>query len=834
MNAMPDSTSHLPIDIVLPEVDKALAQHPACVLSAPPGAGKTTRVPPYLLKAPWLEGKKIVMLEPRRIAARRAAEFMALQRGEKTGETVGYRIRSEARVGPGTRIEVVTEGILTRMLQSDAGLSGIGLIIFDEFHERSIHADLGLAFALDVQQHLRADLRILVMSATLDVAEVSRLLNGAPVVESQGRIFDIETRYLRIATDKPVEKHVAETVLRALDADEGDILVFLPGRREIRRTEEALYEKRVGNEVAVHLLFGDAPRATQDAALLPDPNGKRKVILSTSVAETSVTIDGVRVVIDSGLARVPRFDPKRGMGGLVTVPVSRAIADQRRGRAGRQASGVCYRLWREEEHAALPAAPQPEIVTADLAPFVLELARWGDPDAAHLRCLDPPPAPNLAQARGLLRSIGALDGSGRLTPHGRLLSEYPVHPRLAHMIVRGKEIGEGSLACELAAMLEERDVLGGAKDADVDLAARWHVLQRSRRGNEGVIERVRTEAARLRKIAGVADRTGDETRIGLLLAFAYPERIAQRREGKGSRYIMVQGTTAILPERSLLHRERYLAIGEVDGAGSEVRVYLAAPLTEEELTRFFSDRFERERRIVWNDSDEAVRGAEEVRLGAIVVDEHRLKLSDEEASPVLLEWIRSNGLGALTWSKPSESLRSRSEWLRSSELAEEVWPDLSDAGLLAMLDTWLLPFLAGVRSRRDVGKLDVLLMLQSLFSRKQLHDLDRLAPQALALPSGSRISLAYEPGKDPVLAVRLQELFGQVETPRVGDGRIPVLVHLLSPAMRPLAVTRDLRSFWTGVYPEIRKQMQARYPKHVWPEDPLSAAPTRKTRRQAH
>ncbi len=823
--------SPLPIDDALPALRRALADHPSAVLSAPPGAGKTTRVPLALLDEPWLNKGRLMMLEPRRLAARRAAEYMASRLGQRVGETVGYRIRGESRVGGATRVEVVTEGILTRMLHASPDLPGTALVIFDEFHERSIHADLGLALSLDVQTNLRDDLRILVMSATLDGLAVARLLGDAPIVESAGRAFPVETRYLNFAPDGRLETRVREAVHRALSTSEGDILVFLPGQREIRRAQEILLETGFPGPVAVHALYGEAPPESQQAALSPAPAGMRKVILSTSIAETSLTIDGVRIVIDAGLSRLPSFDPRRGMEGLVTVPVSRASADQRCGRAGRQAPGICYRLWTEDRQASLPAFTPPEIANADLAPLALDLALWGSPDGATLRFLDPPPSAHLAQARELLLRLGALDRSGALTPHGRAMAALPVHPRIAHMIIRGSELGHGPLACELAALLEERDLLRGRPDADIDLASRWHALHRAGAADRGVRERVLAEARRLRGLAKIADKPGDETALGPLLALAYPERVARRRGAEGGRYQLAGGTGAVVPEWSLLAREKFLAVGEVDGVGTEVRVFLAAPLSEDDIRTLFAGRLDSVEEVRWSGQDQAVVARVQTRLDALVLDERPAAPSGDALRSAMLDGIRQMGLGALPWDGESESLRARSEWLRSSGLAGTEWPDLSAERLLSALEQWLGPFLEGINRRAHLARLDMTRMLRARFSYRQLQELDRLAPATLAVPTGSRIRLSYE-GPQPVLAVRLQEMFGQVETPTVGGGRIPVLIHLLSPAGRPLAVTRDLPSFWRNAYPDVRKEMRGRYPKHVWPDDPLTASPTRRTRRR--
>jgi ATP-dependent helicase HrpB len=820
----------LPIEESLPRILAELQGSRRVVLSAPPGAGKTTRVPLALLDAEWMAGKKLLMLEPRRLAARRAASYMAAQLGEKPGETVGYRIRGEAVAGRNTRIEVVTEGILTRLLQSAPDLPGVALVIFDEFHERSIHADLGLALALDVQDHLSEDLRILVMSATLDGVSLARVLGDVPVVVSGGRSHPVETHYLSFPHRGSIERETARIIRRALGETEGDILVFLPGVREIRRTGMMLDEGGLPGDVVAYTLFGEADPETQRVALGPVPPGKRKVLLSTSIAETSLTIDGVRVVVDSGFSRVPRFDPRRGMTGLETIPVSVASADQRRGRAGRQAPGTCYRLWTEEQHRGLAPFSTPEILVADIAPLALDIARWGGGDG--LRFIDPPPASHLSQARATLRLLGALDGRGALTSHGKAMADLPIHPRLAHMILRGKDMSLGSLSCEVGALLEERDILRGPVRNDVDIASRVQALRTGTGVGHALRDRVQAESRRLRQI--IADAGGgrdDLSRLGLLVAFAYPERVARRRGESAGRYRMVNGAGAVLPQGSLLGREEFLAVADVDGIGTEVRVFLAAPLDREDVAAAFQESIVEEDQVFWNQADESVVARQVRRLGAVIVGERAVVPRGEAVREAMVEGVRLMGLGALPWGK--ESVRSRSEWLRRSGLVPADWPDLSDANLLATLSGWLGPFLDGVVRRSHLGKLNMESVLRSLFSARQWNDLGRLAPETITVPTGSKIRLDYGAGDLPVLSVRLQEMFGQTDTPVVAGGRVRVLIHLLSPAGRALAVTQDLGSFWSNAYRDVRKEMRGRYPRHIWPEDPLGAKPTRRTKKSA-
>jgi ATP-dependent helicase HrpB len=769
------------------------------------------------------------MLEPRRLAAQRAAAYMALQLGERPGATVGYRIRGETRVSPATRIEVVTEGVLTRMLRHAPELPGVSLLIFDEFHERSIHADIGLALALDVQTHLREDLRILVMSATLDGLAVAGLLGGAPVVESAGRSHPVDTRYLPASTGGQIPALVVRTVTSALRNDGGDILVFLPGRGEIHRVASLLEEAGLPSGVRVHTLFGEAPAAVQDAALTPEPAGLRKIVLATSIAETSLTIDGIRIVVDAGLARSSRFDPRRGMAGLVTGPVSQAAADQRRGRAGRQAPGICYRLWTEEHHRSLQQYAPAEILVTDLAPLALDLAAWGAPEGTGLRFLDPPSQANLSQARGLLRQLGALDEQGAMTTHGREMSRLPVHPRLSHMILRGSALGHGPDACALAALLEDRDPLRGEPGADIDLGSRWRVVYTGRPAVGNVHGRILREFRRLMEIAAITGDASAHPPLGLLTALAYPERIARRRDTEIGRYLTAGGTGAVVPERSILSREEFLAVATLDGAGTEARIQSAAPLQREELLSVFAELITSREDVFWDDREEAVVARTVQSIGAVTLSAVKATPSSATLRTALLQGVRRLGLPSLPWNRETESLRARSEWLRGLLPPDSGWPDLSDEALVGSLESWLAPFLEGISGRSHFQRIRLGEALRGLFSRSQRAELDRLAPVSWTTPAGTAVQLAYTTGMAPVAAVKLQEMFGQSDTPLIGGGRARITMHLLSPAGRPLAVTQDLKSFWLNVYPEVRKEMRGRYPKHIWPEDPLAASPTRRT-----
>lgn len=828
MNRLP--APGLPIEPVLPALRDALRAGTSAVLQAAPGAGKTTLVPLALLDEPWLAGRKVVMLEPRRLAARAAAHRMAQLLGERVGDTVGYRIRMETRVGPATRVEVVTEGVLTRMLQGDPALEAAGIVIFDEFHERSLHADLGLALTLQSRAVLRDDLRVLVMSATLDGARIAALLGDAPVIASEGRAYPVATRFLPRRGEGWIEPRVARAVRDALHAEEGDVLVFLPGAGEIRRVQETLSADGVPPGVRVLPLFGTLSQEEQDEAIRPSPPGRRKVVLATSIAETSLTIEGVRVVVDSGLIRVPRFSPRTGMTRLETVTVSRASADQRRGRAGRLGPGVCHRLWTEAEDAALQPHRPPEILEADLAPLALELAAWGVADPGELQWLDPPPGAAYAQARELLAELGALDAGGAITPHGRAMSALPLHPRLAHMLLRAKEFRLGATACDLAALMGERDILRGegrAPDADVRL--RLAALRRERGApgytvDRAALQRVQAEARDLRRQLSVPPGDADDEAAGVLLALAYPDRIAQRRPGAGARYLLRNGRGAAFADAQSLSTETYLVVAELDDAGREGRIAIAAAVMLEEIERHFAEQIVAEDVVAWDAAAEAVRARRTRRLGALVLRDAPLTEPDPaRVAAALLEAVRQEGIASLGWSKASAQLRERIAFLH---LHDPSFPDVSDDALEAGLAEWLGPQLQGMRKLEEVRRIDPGAALEAMLAWPQRRALDEQAPAHVQVPSGSRIPVDYADARAPVLAVRLQEVFGWTETPRVAGGRVPLTLHLLSPAHRPVQVTRDLASFWRSGYFEVRKDLRGRYPKHVWPDDPLSAQAT--------
>jgi len=837
----------LPIVEVLPSLAEALEAGRQVVLEAPPGAGKSTVVPLALLEAPWRGDGRVVMLEPRRIAARAVAERMAGTLGERTGERVGYRTRLDTRVGPCTRLEVVTEGILTRMLQHDPALEGVACVVFDEFHERSLQADLGLALALECQRHLRPELRLLVMSATLDGEALARAMGAARVVRAPGRMFDVETIHVSSppgATPAPIAPRVANRIAAAIEAHAGDVLAFLPGAGEIRRVAEALDARLPADRCVVLPLYGDLAADAQDAVLRPDARGRRKVIVATNIAETSLTIDGVRIVVDSGLERRNRFDPATGMNRLETVRISRASADQRRGRAGRTAPGVCYRLWSESAHAALlPQAPA-EILEADLASLALELACWGTDDTATLAWIDPPPSAALAQARDLLGRLEALDTAGRVTPLGRDMAALGVHPRLAHMILRAQQLGLGRLGCEIAAVLSERDPLrSAAGPTDPDLRSRLDALHRrdlppgttADRGALARIERVAGQLARRlpRRAAATAgpDAAGAESAaVGLLLAFAYPDRIGRSRGETGGRYVLSGGRGAALPGPSALARAEYLAVAALDAGDREAGIQLAAPVELPLLLRHFGALVEETTSVEWDARSEAVAARRLRRLGQLVLEEQPLRESGERATAAMLDGIRSLGLRSLPWTRELEQWRARVAFVRANDpRGEAVWPDASDAALLQGLEAWLAPWLDGITRREQLARVDLRAALQGLLDWDAQRRLDALAPTHLAVPSGSRIAIDYTGGV-PTLAVRLQEVFGLAESPRVAEGRVPVTMELLSPARRPVQVTRDLESFWSRAYHEVRRELKGRYPKHYWPEDPREAVATRRVR----
>ena len=820
----------LPVEASLPALRQALERAGLAVLQAPPGAGKTTVVPLRLLNEPWLEGRRIVVLEPRRLATRAAARRMASLLGEEVGTTVGFTTRDERRVSPATRVEVVTEGVLTRRLQHDPELPGTGLVVFDEHHERNLHGDLGLALALDVRSTVRPDLRVLVMSATLDGRRVAHLLGGdgppAPVVASEGRAHPVEVRWLprpptgRAARARErLEPAVAAAVRQALrEVPAGDLLVFLPGAGEIRRVEGLLD----GLDVDVRPLYGALPTADQDAALQPSPGGGRKVVLATDIAETSLTVEGVQVVVDGGQARVPRYDPRTGMTALQTVAISKASADQRAGRAGRTGPGVAYRLWSRIDHAARRPFAAPEISQVDLAPLVLELATWGDTTGASLRWLDPPPARPVEEGLQLLMLLGALDEKGRPTDLGRRMVDLPLHPRLARMVLVAAQGGRGYGACVLAALLEERDVLRGHPDElPVDVAERVRLVEPGGRHPLADGRAVRAAHDRARDVArraAIGEGSVDPDQCGSVLALAYPERVAQARGG--GRFRLRSGSGAWVPARDPLSNETFLVAATVDaGAKADGRIRMAAALAPDDLPLA---EVEEATTLTWDRARDDLVARVTRRLGALDLGTYDGRPAAGPATTAaLLQRVRAGRLAVLPWTPEARSLQERVAFLRRHQ--GEAWPDLSDAALLRHLDEWLGPLLAGATGRADLEAVEVTRALRGRLGWEQARSLDQLAPQTLTLPTGRAVPIDYATDP-PSAAVRVQLLFGVTEHPTVAG--VPVALHLLSPADRPVQVTSDLPGFWAGSWRDVRKAMAGRYPKHPWPEDP-TAAPSR-------
>jgi len=812
----------LPIDDILAEVCAALCARSNLVLAAPPGAGKTTRVPLALLDAPWRGDKKIILLEPRRLAARAAALRMAASLDETVGETVGLRMRLESKISAKTRIEVVTEGVFARMILDDPELAGVACVLFDEFHERSLDADLGLALALDAQGALREDLRLLVMSATLDGARVAELMGEAPVIESAGRAFPVATRYLGRDPNLRIEEEVARAVRRALAEEEGSILAFLPGQGEIARVAMLLAERGLPANVDLAPLYGALDRAEQDRAVGKTPPGRRKIVLATSIAETSLTIDGVRIVIDCGLSRVPVFEPNLGLTRLETIRASRANVDQRRGRAGRVEPGVCYRLWEEAATGALPAFAAPEILAADLSGLVLDLAHWGARDASALAFLDPPPRAAWAEAAALDRDLGALDADGRLTPKGEAMRALPLAPRLASMVIEAAGHHEAPRAALLAMLLSERG-LGGT---DADLSIR---LERLRADRDKRAVDARRLAASWARQAETARQVSEKTHLsdGALVALAFPDRIAKARGGGD--FTMANGRAASLPPEHALARENYLAVAEIAGRAAQARILAACALTLEEVERIATNRIETRDETLFDPASAALRRRRFRRLGALRLAEQNLSIEPNlENAQILSRGVAALGADRLPWTKAQTQMRDRVAFLRGAE--GEEWPDLGDAALAQTADEWLAPFIIGRASIAAIAALDLDSALASLLPYDLVRRLDAEAPAFFETPAGSRIALDYAAPNGPLLSVRVQELYGLAKHPTLARGRAAVTLELLSPAHRPIQTTRDLPGFWAGSWSEVKKEMKGRYPRHLWPDDPASAAPTTRAR----
>lgn len=809
----------LPIDEVLPGLLAQLAVETTVLLQAPTGSGKTTRVPPALLDANWRKGKRIIMLEPRRLAARSAAEYMARQLGERAGQTIGYRTRLDSKISPATQVEVVTEGILVRLIQSDPELADYAAVIFDEFHERSIHADLGLALVRDSQQALRADLRVLIMSATLESERLAAALDGCPLITAQGRSFPVEVEYRPSRPQRNPEAHAASVIVEALEKHEGSALVFLPGMAEIRRLEQRL-EGRLPDDASLHVLHGQLGSGAQDSAVSAPPAGQRKIVLSSAVAESSLTIEDIRVVIDAGLQRRAHFDPNSGMTRLITRRVSKASAEQRRGRAGRTAPGICYRLMSSAEYDRLRPQTPPEILSADLAPAVLELANWGVSDPGELTWLDPPPEAAWQQSTDLLVRLGALGQRAQITAHGRAMLATGLHPRLAHMVLRGRELGLAQTAARLAGLLQERSI--GRFDS-VDISLRLQKLIHSR-ARSGPIGRALQTARQL--ATGAKDRLSTPNPSGRLLALAWPDRIGQAR-GQRGHFRLANGRGAFLDESDPLAGEDWLVACELDGQARQARIFLAAALNREELEEDHAGRMETIEKAGWDNERGTVMVRRQRRLDALVLDDADGGPADDDAIQAgLLAAVRHKGLQALPWTNGARQWQARVELLRSRWPDE--WPAVDDDALRQALDEWLPPWLTGCRRWADVEKLDMQAVLNSLVSHDQQQRLGQLAPAQLELPDGRRRRLDYCNDTPPVLAVRVQALFGSRATPTIAGGKIPVTLHLLSPARRPLAITADLASFWQNAWSDVRKDMRGRYPKHSWPENPLKTPPEKR------
>jgi ATP-dependent helicase HrpB len=839
---------NLPIDQILPLFLETLQDSPSAIIHAPPGAGKTTRIPLSLLKIPSLQNKRIVMLEPRRLAAVNAARWMAASLGEDVGQTVGYTIRFERKVSAATRIEVVTEGVLARRLQRDPFLENVGVVIFDEFHERSLHADLALALCLDVQKGVRGDLKIVVMSATLECGPIAELLGNAPVISVEGRSYPVEIRYLDRDPDGDISAAASRAVQGALTETAGDLLVFLPGSGEIRRCQRMLESADLPCPVLIRPLYGDLPFAAQEEAIMPAE--RRKVVLATNIAETSLTIEGIRIVIDGGLSRQLRFDPATGLNRLVTARVSAASATQRTGRAGRLGPGICYRLWSGHTQSTLLSFTPPEILRTELTPLVLELAEWGITDPSRLDWLNPPPAASMAEGEKLLQRLGAVDRQGLITPHGKEMAALPLHPRLAHMLLSARERGEGALAADIAALLGERDILRvndgtAARHASPsDILDRLEALIQWRKKGWGgeargevdpylcrIVDRSARELREVLSIKG-AEKEPSPGDVGILLAMAFPERIARQRESGSDRYLLANGRGGRLSKRSAVRDQPFLvAVAMEGGERGDGQIHQASALTLEALRREFGGGFEHRRSVGWDKGEGRVVARLEERLGEVVISSRQVVPDADERSAALLEGLRSAGIAALKWTPQALQFRARVQFM-AHLFPEEGWPDFSDKGLLGGVDRWLAPFLGRAGSLADLGAVDIVNPLRSMLTWEQTRRLDEGAPTHLTVPSGSRIALSYSGDGPPVLAVKLQELFGLGETPTVAWGRSPLLLHLLSPAGRPIQVTCDLRNFWDKIYPEVKKELKGRYPKHPWPDDPWSAVPTRHVKRR--
>lgn len=827
---MRPSPAIFPVDQILPQVVASLEAGRNVVLQAPPGSGKTTRVAPALLRQSWLKGQKILLLEPRRLAARAAAAYMAHQAGEALGETIGYHVRLDRKVSAATRIEIITEGLLIQRLISDPELREIGVIIFDEFHERSLAADTALAITLEIQQALRPDLRIVIMSATFQPDVIAHHIGYTDVHTAQSVLYPVETVYLRCPSTAFIHKQVTAAVMRTLQSESGSILVFLPGEGEIKQCCSELQEQALPDNVEIHPLYASLPREQQDAAIAPPRGNTRKVVLATSVAESSLTIEGIRVVIDSGLMRVPRYSPRLGMTRLETLLITRDRADQRRGRAGRLGPGICLRLWDEATDRQLKPESEPEILDTDLTATVLQCAEWGMINVDDLPWMTPPPDAAWLRAVTLLRTLEALaedSGRVRITPRGRAMARIPVHPRLAHMILEAAEYGAVERAAFIAALISERSSHARLREF-TDLSALAEFVERN--PSSFPARSVQRLAQQWSHTVAAGNRKRQKIDDGSLLAWAFPDRVARKRDNRGV-YLLRSGQGAVIDTAEPLAAEDWLVAVELHDAGANTRIRLAAAIDEAQVHGLFHTHFETATLPHWDKRNECVAATQLTRLGAITIKESPCPEPDpEQMATAMLEGVRSKGIDQLPWSKAAQNLRERVTFL-SQALPEQGWPDLSDTALLATLEDWFKPACGSLTRWSHIQRLDMAGIIQGYLALRQcdLRRLDQLAPTHIEVPTGSRIRVDYDTGQ-PCLKVRIQEVFGMLRTPRVAEGRVPVMMHLLSPAQRPVQVTQDLEGFWQSNYALVRKDMRGRYPKHYWPEDPAQAEPTRRVK----
>jgi ATP-dependent helicase HrpB len=812
----------LPINQILEKLIYELENNNNVILVAEPGAGKTTRVPLALLEHPALNQKKIIMLQPRRIAARSSAQFIAASLKETLGATVGLRVRGESKIGPKTRLEIVTEGVLTRILQSDQELEDVGLVIFDEFHERNIQADLGLALVLEIQKSLRPDLKILVMSATLDLQSIVNILNTTAVVSCPGKSYPLEIKYI----DNKIEGHwdnaFTKLCLKAFKEAAGDILAFLPGRAEIERVKVKLSQEL--DNVNISGLYSELSLEQQQLALLPDKSGRRRIILATNIAETSLTIDGIRIVVDSGLTKQAVFDPAKGMGSLETVMISKASAKQRAGRAARQDSGLCYRLWTAKQQQELKDYAVPEILQSDLSSLILELAAWGQSEPIHFAFINQPLLSAVDLALQSLSEIGALDSDSRITPKGKKMLTLACHPRIANMLIMASELGQSDLAAKIAAIVEERSVLQDSL-LDSEISSRLSIFYDNSHHKK---HRIQLEYQRLKRIFEAEENNEEiDVSAGVLTAFIFPERIAKCRDKNSNKFLMKNGAGCSLPENSPLKRFDFLAVAHLDAYGPNARIKVCEPITESEIRKFFSDSITKENICFWDENSSRVVQTEQERLGAIILSSKEIHLETERAQEILLSQIKLKGIDFLNLDESAQDLIKRNQWLRSYN---QKLPDLSNEYLISTLEIWLKPFLAGVYSLKELRKLNFHQIFSSLFSWQELRELEIEAPQTFELPTGRHATIDYSSPAGPKLSVRIQEVFGLKHNPRIGDSKVGLIFELLSPAGRPIQLTQDLASFWQGSYEQVRKEMQGRYPKHYWPLDPANSVATAKTK----